>query len=854
MRNLALFAFFLMCLCRPGFCSSNLLKLGTYNIRIISESDSLEKAWNNRKKYVAKIVKDNAYDAIGFQEIANSTQEKDLRDSLPDYTLVTWGRSSAVTLTGERVGVAYLTDKFLQLESGFFFLSTNPSLPLVSWDSNYSRITVYVKLQNKITGEIFYFFTTHLDNGGKIARREGAKINVQKMQEIAGKYPCFIVGDFNAGPSEVDVHNTFLAYYNDSRTVSQEAPVGSEGTYSGWSSANAAASKRIDYIYSNKTQILTYKTINENYNRSITPSDHFPLQITCTLNDVNNEHKIYVSKTGDDQNSGTKTSPLKTIQQAIEKASTCDTILVSEGVYYTKASRDSSIALNGGYINKSLTLIGGQNSSFSAVTGMTTISGDFNQNDVLNQDGTISTGNEDNTRHLIKIARPYRIKMENFILEGAYADESGAEGSAIQSLGTGISLDNVVIRNNYSAATGGGIYAEGEVIMNKCSVYNNTATNGAGIYLSSSAWGMTLTNSAFHNNSANSGSIAYIASAIDSYIYGCSFYENKCNQYGNFTYSNTSNTVSFLMVNNTFANNSCNTSNGLFNKVYGGSALYLYGSSSFKCNLVNNSIVGNEAHCLKTDGTLGVSFYGSAINMQGGTLNCYNNLIAGNYTTGSTCGDVYVSSSATMGTSQYNLYTSAEKSNIQFSSTDIASASNATGLEALSSTMEGILTDSHFAATLKDNGGSTPTISLLSKTFGNKNICILKYLQMSEISLRLDLNNNGVLSGYILVDQRAVTRKISDGSAIGATEFLESTGLNDPSIDKTASAYYQDGYIHISNNTLKYAFYSLYTINGSKLKDGCFLDGTAYVGHLQKGCYLVNIYKDNHHFTIKFMK
>ena len=88
-----------------------------------------------------------------------------------------------------------------------------------------------MKLQDKTTGDVFFYFSTHLDHKGVLARAEGARINVQKMQEIADGYPAIIVGDFNAYYAEKAMYNTFNAYLDDSRKVTQTAPVGPGTTF-----------------------------------------------------------------------------------------------------------------------------------------------------------------------------------------------------------------------------------------------------------------------------------------------------------------------------------------------------------------------------------------------------------------------------------------------------------------------------------------------------------------------------------------------------------------------------------------------------------------------------------------------
>lgn len=93
------------------------------------------------------------------------------------------------------------------------------------------------------------------------------------------------------------VHTTFGAFFRDSRLLSATEPTGQEGTYSNW--ALSFGSQRIDYIYCRKADVGSYATINEDFGRGMTPSDHFPVQITVSLKEVNRTPRIYVSTQGE---------------------------------------------------------------------------------------------------------------------------------------------------------------------------------------------------------------------------------------------------------------------------------------------------------------------------------------------------------------------------------------------------------------------------------------------------------------------------------------------------------------------------------------------------------------------------
>lgn len=252
-------------------------RLGTYNLRIQTAKDVGEKDWDIRKVFIAKNVIDNKYDVIGFQEIAGSRQQHDLEMLLPEYTLVAWGRNSALCSEGEGVGVAFLKKRYTLLEQGYFFLTENPEEPGLAWDAAYKRVSVYVKLRDNRTNKVFCFCSTHLDNEGKMARAKGAELNVNKILKVAGDVPAFIVGDLNAEPDETIVHEIFGKHFKDSRIVSKKKPKGYEGTYCNWS--HKPTTQRIDYVYCHKAKVLSYKTIIEDFGRELMPSDHVPVHI-----------------------------------------------------------------------------------------------------------------------------------------------------------------------------------------------------------------------------------------------------------------------------------------------------------------------------------------------------------------------------------------------------------------------------------------------------------------------------------------------------------------------------------------------------------------------------------------------
>ena len=816
---------------------ANVHRIGSYNIRVLSDKDTDDKAWVNRKDYVARIIADKEYDVIGLQEMKDA-QYKDLKVLLPAYGVEYWGRDSHIlSNVGEGVGVAYRTERYKLLDKGHFFLSEDPGQAVISWDAGYRRVSVWVKLQDKETDEIFYYCSTHLDNAGVIARREGARINVELMLKIAGNYPCFICGDLNSSKGEIAVHHTLGAFFKDSRLLSATEPVGQEGTYSNW--ALTFGSQRIDYIYCRKADVWSYVTMNEDFGRGITPSDHFPVQITVTLKDVDRLSRVYVSTLGDDGNDGTIDSPLRTLQKAVSVAQQCDTVFVTEGVFYIGNTRDECLNLS-----QTLSFIGGYNDNFNQVTGKTVISGDYNKNG----------SGEDNSRHFIVANAPSFLYLENFTINDFYSDEnSSGNGGAIQVLGLGIKATNIDFTGNYVDGYGACIYSTGKVLLDSCRFTSNRAITGGIVRIESSLWPYEIKHSVFSDNIAALGAAIHVGGTLHGYLYGNSFFSNTTSQQGVFCCDDASTSAKITIVNNTFANNSCRATNGIMNSIRGGSGIYIYAASDAVVSLVNNTFTGNLDECLKSDGSFGNNFYGAAVYVRRGNVNLYNNIIAGNYSTAMTGGDVYLSTDATILASQYNVYTSNESNNVKLGTMDIVASTQSDGLDDLGSMLEGILEDSKFITRLRQMPYAG-YVSVRTPFFAGKAINILSSGQLDEETLQVDLNNDGLLQGSLFYDQIGLLRSMTNGT-IGAIEY--DAGVSIPVIEENLHALkYIDGTLKLNwDNRSVHAQCYIYDMTGRMVLMKKFSGNEVHVGMaLSAGPYVALVCADSYRGVLRFIQ
>jgi hypothetical protein len=201
--------------------------------------------------------------------------------------------------------------------------------------------------------------------------------------------------------------------------------------------------------------------------------------------------------TGDDTNNdGTEAHPFATIKHGLQNVADDGTVHVAAGTYHE---------------------------TFSISVGKNLVSTADAQNTIIDGDGS---------GHVIYISSgPWQNTISGFTIQNGYVTTSLWNPADEQVLFAGINLDfikmlprlfngsvlgggiyisgqhivtlnNCVIKDN-QAARGGGIYNDGQLTMNGCTVSGNSATdNGGGIYNSGEMW---LTNCTISGNSASNG-------------------------------------------------------------------------------------------------------------------------------------------------------------------------------------------------------------------------------------------------------------------------------------------------------------------------------------------------------------
>lgn len=773
------------------------LNVGCFNIRFKTTADQGELSWDNRKSYVARTIIDFKYDIVGVNEMNAGSQQEDMKSLLPEYSFVEWGGNSlTVPNQGTVNAVLFRTDKFDLLEEGHYFLCTDPSKSLISWDnsSGNKRFAVWAKLRVKETGELFYYFITHLDHLGSDARNEGTRINIEKVRSISGHYPAIICGDHNSSAIRYPFYDLCSAYLSDSRKVSEAPfPWPKDGTLCKWDPEKKDGT-RLDYVWVKGMKVHTYNHINETFGRGVTPSDHFPVIVSISLMPFVASHTRYVDINAADGGDGSKSAPFRNIQEAVDATCNGDTIYVAQGHYSVTESellKGRSATLN---IPHSLDIFGGYDSTFKEVTGRTVLSGDINGNDEI-ADGVL-TGNEENAYRVVTVQKYCALTLCNFEIVGGNANGSVTTGAGIAGLGSPLILNNVIIRDNQSTGQGAGIYAAGQLLCTGCRFIRNISSANGGAYFTAYAgvelwWRYAMTGCYFSENEAIQGSAGYHSGYSWAYLGYNTYACNKATYGGTVSLNGTAYASKTTLVNNTFVNNRIEATGGVINEIKGGSAVYANLNAASTLSIVNNTIVGNHASCYK-NGTPTADFYGAAVHIYNGTPFIFNNVIAGNRSTSIYTGDVY--NAGQPATTGYNIFSSTDNIGITPAETDILGTSVNASILLLGNMLESNIVEGDIVPVLALNGGSIETVKVKRRFFGSNAINVLPASQFEEKLLKGDVDNTIELRDKLIFDQRGVERSTDGTSSIGAYEYGKGgTGITETTITTSPVQTYQNG-------------------------------------------------------------
>lgn len=240
--------------------------VGSYNIRLNAASDSVNgNGWHQRRHVICDQVNFMSPDIFGAQEVLHG-QLLDMLQGLDGYDYIGVGRDDGKT-AGEYAAIFYKRDRLRLLDHGNFWISETPDRPGLGWDAACVRVCTWGRFagQTSTDDEAFYFFNLHMDHVGVVARREGAKLIVRKVREIAQGAPVIITGDFN-----VDQNDEIYSIFTQSGLLkdsyhSARLRFAENGTFNSYDTELYTES-RIDHIFvSPAMQVESYGVLTDGY-------------------------------------------------------------------------------------------------------------------------------------------------------------------------------------------------------------------------------------------------------------------------------------------------------------------------------------------------------------------------------------------------------------------------------------------------------------------------------------------------------------------------------------------------------------------------------------------------------------
>ena len=249
----------------------------SFNIRVDNAADGTN-VWRNRRDAVVTMIERERPMLLGLQE-AQPHQITYLSEHCPDYAWYGLGRDTGKVppatdsyAAEETMAIFWRTAELELLDKGTFWLSETPDRVSKGWDASYRRTCTWAGFRHKKSGQTCYFFNTHLDNDGKVAREESIKLLVSRMKTINSKRRVsFLTADFNSNVTDA-CFAPLHVYMRDARA---NAAVSDD--YPSWNGYGASTG-RLDHVFfsGDNCTAREFRTLRGDYGVPYI-SDHYPV-------------------------------------------------------------------------------------------------------------------------------------------------------------------------------------------------------------------------------------------------------------------------------------------------------------------------------------------------------------------------------------------------------------------------------------------------------------------------------------------------------------------------------------------------------------------------------------------------
>src|SRR5215211_4137791 len=260
----------------------------SFNVRGSFHDVTTKNAWRNRAPLNVATIERYAPDVIGLQESQRGNLAT-YRRHLPRYAQIR-GPKYGNAYPYDSTAILYDPEKLRPLDTGGFWLSETPERHSRSWGTRVARSATWALFGVPGADLSILHLNTHLDHVSALARREGSKLVVRRIVELAGRTnvdpPSIVTGDFNSRPGN-RTHKTFT----ESGFADTYLAAGNEegaNTFHAFRGAlyrdahPARGPRRIDWILvkdpKGRLRVRSHRIIHDaDENSGLYPSDHYPI-------------------------------------------------------------------------------------------------------------------------------------------------------------------------------------------------------------------------------------------------------------------------------------------------------------------------------------------------------------------------------------------------------------------------------------------------------------------------------------------------------------------------------------------------------------------------------------------------
>lgn len=260
------------------------MKIVTFNIRNVWTDYDGVNSFAHRAGLILDKIDSAKPDVIAFQEVNDKIRDF-LEKYLVGYTLCGHGRNADYFGEGPFTAIRNDTVRLIGLDT--FWLTETPYVSSVLKNqSEIPRTCVAAVLQEKSSKKIFAVYNTHLEySSGENAEA----VRLREMEIIAGRVkeryaaspsPVFLLGDFNAEPTEAVINYCKTEFPLAIKDLTEDSGITRHGFF-----VSGEKNVKIDYIFADiatAAKAQNFEIWDDGLD-GILLSDHYPLCIETQL-------------------------------------------------------------------------------------------------------------------------------------------------------------------------------------------------------------------------------------------------------------------------------------------------------------------------------------------------------------------------------------------------------------------------------------------------------------------------------------------------------------------------------------------------------------------------------------------